>query len=340
MKRTLCILLALCVMLTTFCGAASVTDFKDVSPSFWAFDEISWSVEKGLMNGTSRTTFAPNGKTLRGQMTAILYRYAGSPAVEGGSPYSDVEPGQYFADASVWARNDGILISDRLEASTLGPNDVISRAEFCTMLYRFASASGRDVSKTSAVPFTDTGSLSWELQTAIAWAYGSGIIDGMSASVFAPDDSLTRAQAVVMLYRYEVAEDDDIGEDPAPSVSPTTAAFMAEVVRLTNLEREKAGLPALRTFSALTEAAQLRANELTTLFSHTRPDGSRCFTVLDDIGFWAAGENIARGQSTPEQVVTGWMNSEGHRANILNVCYTAIGVGYVDRHWVQLFIGD
>ena len=119
-----------------------------------------------------------------------------------------------------------------------------------------------------------------------------------------------------------------------------------EVVRLVNKERTKAGLKALTTDATLQKAAAKRAQELTSLFSHSRPDGTRCFTVLDQyhISYMAAGENIAMGQTTPQEVMNGWMNSEGHRANILSGNFTKIGVGvykYKGRlHWVQLFIGD
>lgn len=113
-----------------------------------------------------------------------------------------------------------------------------------------------------------------------------------------------------------------------------------EVLRLVNIEREKAGLAPLEYLTAGQAAADVRAAEIRELFGHTRPDGSRCFTVLQeyDITFYAAGENIAYGYTTPEAVVEAWMNSDGHRANILNPEFTALAVGMDDNHWVQLFI--
>ena len=120
--------------------------------------------------------------------------------------------------------------------------------------------------------------------------------------------------------------------------------FIEEVIELTNEEREKEGLPALGTMTKLDKAAQIRADELKEKYSHDRPDGSRCFTVLDDVninGYSAVGENIALGQRSPEQVVQAWMNSEGHRRNIMNVQFEKIGVGYADNNgWVQLFYAD
>ena len=90
-------------------------------------------------------------------------------------------------------------------------------------------------------------------------------------------------------------------------------------------------------------AAQIRARELVTDFSHTRPDGSECFTALQAVGakYSGAGENIAYGQKTPQEVVNAWMNSPGHRANIMNGNFTTIGVGCYKSgntyYWSQFF---
>lgn len=118
------------------------------------------------------------------------------------------------------------------------------------------------------------------------------------------------------------------------------SAKQQEVFRLVNEARAKAGLSALKYCYAAQDAADIRAAEIIQKFSHTRPDNTECFTVLDGIGvrYWAAGENIAAGQTTPEWVMDSWMNSEGHKANILNSNYNAIVVGVKDNHWVQLFL--
>jgi len=106
-------------------------------------------------------------------------------------------------------------------------------------------------------------------------------------------------------------------------------ALAEEVLRLTNVERANAGLPALGTTPALTQTAVVRANETIRSFSHTRPDGRTCFTAYDENGVsyrWA-GENIAMGQRTPTEVVRAWMNSPGHRENILRSDFGHLGVG-------------
>jgi len=118
---------------------------------------------------------------------------------------------------------------------------------------------------------------------------------------------------------------------------------------LTNLEREKAGLPLFQPASQpLQHAAGLRADEIVSLFDHTRPDGQSCFSVFEEysITYHAVGENIAKattGYKSPAGVIEMWMNSAGHRENILNPDFTSMGIGYAIgngwEHFVQLFMG-
>ena len=129
-----------------------------------------------------------------------------------------------------------------------------------------------------------------------------------------------------------------------PTANYSTQA--QEVLAQCNAQRQANGIAALSLDPELTKAANIRAQEIATLFSHTRPDGRKCFTVLDQIGYsyWSAGENIAAGYGNSSAVMNGWMNSPGHRSNILNVGFKRLGVGYVyipnseyGYYWVQIF---
>lgn len=132
-------------------------------------------------------------------------------------------------------------------------------------------------------------------------------------------------------------------------LSPNTVAYRNEVLRLVNIERKKAGLNELTmTNTNLLKAAQRRANEIAVRYNppHTRLDGRSWSTVLAEYNvFWrATGENMAAGYQTPAEVVEGWMNSPGHRANILNENFNQIGIGYAYRYgtgynhyWIQIF---
>lgn len=117
-----------------------------------------------------------------------------------------------------------------------------------------------------------------------------------------------------------------------------------EVIRLVNKERAEAGLPALKYDWELARVAKYKSRDMNNVgyFSHNSPTYGSPFTMMKDFGisYKSAGENIARGQASAEVVVNAWMNSPGHRENILNEDFTHIGVGYVNdgRHWTQMFI--
>jgi len=128
------------------------------------------------------------------------------------------------------------------------------------------------------------------------------------------------------------------------SSASTHSSFVSEVVRLVNIERAKLGLSALEESSRLHDVANIRAREIINTFSHIRPDGNPWHTALAESGitYRTSGENIAAGQKTPAEVVESWMNSPGHRANILNEEFHQIGVGYASggtykHYWCQLF---
>lgn len=131
---------------------------------------------------------------------------------------------------------------------------------------------------------------------------------------------------------------------PDTNASEDTS-FAQQILTLVNKERAKAGLKEVILDETLEKAAAVRAGEIERSFSHTRPDGSSFSNVLKDMGvtYKGAGENIAWGQKSPQEVMEGWMNSPGHRANILNPQFTKLGVGHYQNsrgtnYWVQLFI--
>ena len=136
---------------------------------------------------------------------------------------------------------------------------------------------------------------------------------------------------------------------PPPVVTTTTTTtlsfdqYASEVVKLVNQQRSAAGVAPLAEVAVLSEMATTRANEISTLFSHTRPNGAGLDSVFADynVKWWAIGENIAAGQKTPAEVMNAWMNSAGHKANILSADFSSIGVGVVKVgstiYWVQIF---
>ena len=124
-----------------------------------------------------------------------------------------------------------------------------------------------------------------------------------------------------------------------------TRKFPQEVLRLVNIERSKVGAQPLRFANDLAASAYVRATELPAKFSHTRPNGTKCFTAMPQRGH-VLGENLAGGQKSPAQVVQAWMDSKTHRDNMLSKKYTEIGVVYYyqenskyKHYWVQHFRG-
>ncbi len=131
---------------------------------------------------------------------------------------------------------------------------------------------------------------------------------------------------------------------PAPTTG-NVSQYVQQVIDLTNAQRSKNGLPALKADTQLNGVAQKKSLDMQqkNYFSHTSPTYGSPFDMMRDFGvtYKSAGENIAQGQRTPQEVVTAWMNSEGHRKNILSANFTHIGVGYeaTGKHWTQMFIG-
>lgn len=121
------------------------------------------------------------------------------------------------------------------------------------------------------------------------------------------------------------------------------AEYAEQIAVLVNKERNAYGLQPVKVSPILSEAANIRASELKENFSHTRPNGTSCFTAMSEleIQYMSAAENIAYGQKNPENVMNAWMNSSGHRANILNekMEYIGVGVSYQDGvyYWSQFF---
>ncbi|NLZ45437.1 MAG: hypothetical protein GX896_01970 [Clostridiales bacterium] len=131
------------------------------------------------------------------------------------------------------------------------------------------------------------------------------------------------------------------------SALPNITSFANDIAALVNVERKAKGLSPIKVAPILNTAATIRSNEISTqaTLSHTRPNGTECFTIFDELNieYNTIGENIASGYSTAKDVMEAWMNSQGHKENILNSKYEYIGVGVVEKngryYWTQLFAG-
>ena len=142
---------------------------------------------------------------------------------------------------------------------------------------------------------------------------------------------------------YEDISKEDINEYKNIQSENTYTDLINEVYEITNNYRSLVGVSSLTLDSSLVEAASIRAKELSDSFSHTRPNGSSCFTVLSELGisYGTAGENIAAGYSSSQSVMEGWHSSSGHYQNIISSKFKKIGIGVNiinnQYYWVQIF---
>lgn len=198
-KRIGALLLALiltCSLSVTAFASLEDTGFSDVDADDWFAESAVYVWDNGVMNGTSDTTFNPNGTTSRGQIAAILYRAAGSPAVSGAADFPDVTAGAYYADAASWAAANGIVTG--YSDGTFGPGDPITRQQLAAILWRYAGSPAAE----SGTDYADESTIASYAVTAVDWARDTGVITGRDGNVFDPNGRATRAQAAVILHRY------------------------------------------------------------------------------------------------------------------------------------------
>ena len=179
--------------------------FTDVSENDWFFNDVKFVYQNGLMNGTSATTFSPEGTTSRGMIVTILWRMAGSPDMEDkiwGYPFADVDATAYYGTAVYWARLNGI--AGGYDDATFGPNDPINREQMAVMMYRYAQYMGYDTTQGGMAirEYADYGQVSSYALEAMDWANATGIVTGTSESTLSPQGQATRAQAAAMFTRF------------------------------------------------------------------------------------------------------------------------------------------
>lgn len=168
--------------------------FTDVPEDAYYSDAVQWAVENGITTGFTETSFGPNRSCTRAQMVTFLWRAAGSPApASTNHVFQDVPEGAYYADAVLWAAEQGI--TGGTSAETFSPNATVTRAQTVTFLYR---AAGSPASSGSG--FADVAADAYYAD-AVAWAAAQGITSGTTAETFSPSQACTRAQIVTFLYR-------------------------------------------------------------------------------------------------------------------------------------------
>ena len=370
MKQRLHFLMAL-VLALCLTAPALAAGFTDVPDSHWASGYIQRAYEEDWVHGMGGGKYAPAGTLTRAQFLTMVTNAFFSDdldkvSVPDGSPW-------YAACWSV-AQANGLQTGTSMERLS-DLTDSVSRYDMAQVIVNTLSGEGISASDSEAraaqAAIRDWSGVPAGYRDAVSGAYALGILNGRNGS-FDGTATMNRAEAATVLCRMDDAisgaqtpdtqtpdtqkpetqkPDTQKPETQPPAQDASTPEELAaEVVRLVNVERAKEGLAPLGTYDSLTKAAQIRAPEIVTLFSHDRPDGTSCFTAMDQTGAkkgaYTWGENIAAGNATAAATVEQWMNSPGHRANILNAKFTHIGVGYqhsagstYGHYWVQMFTG-
>ena len=188
----------------SFCPSAQYVDMQNMVPVI--HEAVDYMVGMGYMNGMDASHFGPNLELNRAMMVTILYRIAGSPAVEGAPAFSDVPAGQFYTDPVVWAVENGI--TNGVSANLFAPGKQLTRQELVTFLYRFSKHMDYDVTKTTDLSaYTDVSKVQPYALEAFQWAVASGIVNGTSATTLSPENTTTRAQICIMVSRLLTAQD-------------------------------------------------------------------------------------------------------------------------------------
>lgn len=174
--------------------------FADVTQDAWYHDAVQFVYEKGLMNGTSSTSFSPNSSLSRGMVITMLYRMAGSPAT-GNADFSDVPSDQYYSGPVAWAADNGVV--GGYGDGRFGPNNPVTREQMAVILQGYAKLNGKDVSKRADLSgFTDAGQISDYAVEAMRWANAEGLVNGTSPTTLTPRGTATRAQAATLFRNF------------------------------------------------------------------------------------------------------------------------------------------
>ena len=185
--------LALVLCLTTPAYAAD-GPFPDVPPDIWYAEAVDYCLEHGLMGGADGL-FRPGGTMTRAMLAQVLYSASGSPAPNGAGAFSDVPEKAWYAGAAQWAFEAGLMVGT--EVGRFQGEAPVTREQMVCVLWRYAGAEAAS----GGVGFTDGEAIAAYAREAVAWAADGGIVSGFPDGRFAPRESVTRAQAAVMLQR-------------------------------------------------------------------------------------------------------------------------------------------
>ncbi len=347
---------------------AAPNPFSDVAADDQAYEAITElaarDVIRGFACGQAARCFAPGEGSLRAQMAALIARASGWEAEDHESRFIDrCDPVQGCIDDALW-RNVGTLqhhgVAKGFDPTHYAPHDPVLRQQVILFISRARQRTGEwtlqpddaRLYANSATDLADRRDIATYVTYAGAIPDAPTMLDQPWGEYGATASRGWFARALWQTYRPGTPVTAPSPGPGGPATSPNTAAFAARVLALTNARRLEGGCAALTANPTLADVAQGHAADmaLQDYFAHVGKDGAAPDARVTRAGYaWRlVAENIAAGYPTPEAVVAGWMDSAGHRANILNCGLTQIGVGYYflspdpgtqqwQHYWVQVF---
>ena len=176
--------------------------FTDVTSGDWFYDAVAYVYDKGMMEGTTDTTFAPAMNLTRSMIAQVLYNLEERPEAPGAAGFPDVAAGAWYADAVNWAAARGIVKG--YDTGAFGPEDSVTREQLAAILYRYAQVKGYDTTRGGMAvrEFSDSASISDWAQEAMAWAVNAQVLSGKGNGVLDPQGTATRAEVAQMLMNF------------------------------------------------------------------------------------------------------------------------------------------
>lgn len=327
MKKIIAVLLTLAVCLSFFCVPASAADY-------------SIKISREFENGCTYVTLKPSAGT-------VYYTTNGSKPDRNDKKYRTgtkikiTKPSKLRL--SVYSGGKAVkTYSVEIEVKNNTPKITFTKAENGKYTAKIT------VPKNTTVYYTTNGKTPSKSTGKKLAATKSITVKGGTKIKAIAVRSGWKNSSVIAKTAPTASSSDSTNNSTSTSALTTEETYMNEVLRLVNIEREKNGLSSLVLDDKLNKAAKVRSDEISSYYDHVRPDGSSCFTAFREAGasYTSAAENIAAGQKTPEDVVSAWMSSTGHRKNILTASFKKMGIGYTyarngdkgySDFWAQLF---
>ena len=341
MKRKISIIIVIILLISiNLTYAVDENIFTDVKSADWYNGAVTKLVNLGSISGYPDGSFRPNNSITKAEFVKALISSLG---------FNDLaKTGSHWASGYI-SKGEVVNIIDKGWLTNI--DKPISRYEMARIISNTLTYKNEEIptdiskyepliSDFTTIPNTYLGETNGkQLSECVLESYVKGIVTGYPDGSFEGGLTLTRAEASTVIIRVL------FNNTRITPVLENIESMEEGVLRLVNIERNKAGLKSLVASSKLSKVALLKSEDMASFgyFDHISPNYGTPFEMMTNQGitYTAAGENIAKGYKTPEDVVNAWMNSPGHRANILSPLFNKMGLGiYIgdSTYWTQMFM--